>query len=111
MIINTWYAITKQRNITEWAQAQLGIWAKQYNLKPIEEEIEAAVQDEMPEGYSFEHLAFHKDEDAPTPLIYLDNKGDLDLHQLLDSIDYWQIFEANEKEVHHVSTIAPNTLI
>jgi len=111
MIIGTWLAATGQRNITEWVQAELGIWANQYNLKNVEAELEAAIQDEMPEGYSFHNLAFHKDQDAPAPLIYLDREGDLDVNQLLADIDYWRIFDTNQKDKRHVETIAPNILI
>ena len=47
MIHETWYGATGHRNITEWIQEQLGIWARQYNLPAIEQEIVNEIEENL----------------------------------------------------------------
>lgn len=101
MIIGTWRGITGHRNLTEWIQEQLGIWAPQYNLKAIEEELEQEIEDSLPDGYHFHNLAFHKNPKAPQPTIFITEIGDLNLTDLIECIDFWHIADANEKTHTH----------
>jgi len=93
-----WYQATGYRNITEYIQHKLGAFTPQYNLRNIEKQLIQEIQDRLPEGYELHGLGIFQNPDAPHPLCYLNNEGDLSLHQVIEDIDFWHIADTNEKQ-------------
>lgn len=118
MIHETWYGATGHRNITEWIQEQLGIWARQYNLPAIEQEIVNEIEENLPYGYSFHHLAFHRDEklqprwsqEINNDKAPVDSDGWLDTVEFVESVDFWAIADTNEKIAGCANSIPPGVL-